>query len=111
MNAEITQEQRESRMRNSMLDTLTVLGRLKTEKPELWELAEVVGQWVWIEFPMRPAPEVRQYLLDLGFHWNQKRVCWQHACGRFTHHSPGNPRWKYITAPAREFTESEAVPA
>lgn len=90
------------RRANAMLPTLEVLNNLKQNQPEVWELAEVVGQWVWVEFPMKPSDQVREALLDLGFHWNQKRMAWQHACGHFARHSPANPRWKYTCVPANE---------
>lgn len=106
MQAQITDEKRAMRRKNGARDTLTVLADLKTNLPDVWELAEVVGQWVWIEFPMKPSEQVREYLLDAGFHWNHKRMAWQHACGKWAHHSPGNPRWKYLTVPAAELDAS-----
>lgn len=99
---QISDERRAMRRANAMRDTLTVLAILKTELPNAWELAEVVGQWVWIEFPSKPDDVTREALLDMGFHWNQKRVAWQHACGKFSHHTNGNPRWKYMTVAAAE---------
>ena len=105
---EISDERRALRRKNAMRDTLTVLAVLKEQLPEVWELSEVVGQWVWIEFPTKPSDTVRETLLDMGFHWNHRRVAWQHACGKFTHHSPGNPRWKYLSVPA---SEMETQPA
>lgn len=97
------------RRKASARDTFTVLRLLQEQMPEVWRIAEVVGQWVWIEFDSKPADEIRESLLDMGFHWNQKRMAWQHACGKFAHHSPGNPRWKYMTAPAVSFAEETAA--
>lgn len=89
-----------------MMDTLAVLAKLKAEQPVIWEVAEVVGQWVWVSFECPPSQEVRTWLLDAGFHWNHTRKCWQHACGKFSLHSRGNPRFTYMTVPATEMTES-----
>jgi len=72
-----------------------VLERLRADLPEVWSLAEIVGRWVWVSFDSKPSAEVRVYLLELGFHFNRKRGCWQHACGAFCKHSPGDPRFKY----------------
>lgn len=98
----ITDEQRQARFAASQRDTLTVLKLLKEQLPGVWDISEVVGKWVWIEFPQKPSEQVRTTLLDMGFHFNVKRMAWQHACGHFTHHSPGNPRWKYATVAASE---------
>ena len=48
---------------------------------------EIVGAWVWAEFPRRPSLAVRQALKDAGYHWNHKREVWQWA-GRPCRHSP-----------------------
>lgn len=106
----ITEERRALRRNNQGNDTLTVLAELKAKLPDVWEQAEVVGKWVWIEFPMMPSKEVRETLLDMGFHWNHTRRCWQHSCGAFCHHTTGNPRWKYVSLPAKELDSSQ-VPA
>ncbi len=34
---------------NRRLDTETVLNHLRTKLPQLYELAEVVGKWVWLD--------------------------------------------------------------
>lgn len=77
------------------LSTLAVLATLKDQLPSVWEQAEVVGKWVWIEFAYPPFKEIRDRLKELGFHWNRKRMAWQHPCGCFTPHSSGDPRFKY----------------
>jgi hypothetical protein len=70
--------------------TIDLLKKLKTEAPELFEQAVVVGQWVWLEFTgARPLPQVLVKLRQLGFHWNKRRRCWQHPCGT---RSPNDPR-------------------
>ena len=41
-------------------------------------------------------------LAEFGFHWNNKRQCWQHPCGPVTvEASPEDPRAKYGAEPAR----------
>ena len=66
---------------NRTLDTETLLGLMRGTSPRFFELAEVVGRWVWIQFTEQPAVEVRQKLAQLGFHWNNTRQAWQHPCG------------------------------
>jgi hypothetical protein len=67
----------------------------------MWELAEVVGKWIWVSFSESPAPTVRQTLAQLGFHWNRERQAWQHPCGQFRLSSAGDPRERYTsTRPA-----------
>src|SRR5262245_4730744 len=61
--------------------TLELLSKLKTEMPEIWKPAEVVGNWVWLSFTVPPLQEIREKLKELGFHWNHNRRCWQHPCG------------------------------
>ncbi len=51
-----------------MTNTLALLDKLKTEMPELWGQAQVVGKWVWLEFNVPPMQEVRSKLKELGFH-------------------------------------------
>jgi hypothetical protein len=86
---------REKAKANAALDTLTVLARLRAGIPAAWERAEVVGRWVWVAFDGPPPAEVRAALLELGFHWNHKRRCWQHACGFWSTRSVGDPRFRY----------------
>jgi hypothetical protein len=38
------------RRKNRQLPTQTLLQLLQNEAPRLWELAQVVGKWVWIQF-------------------------------------------------------------
>lgn len=111
MKPQISDEKRRERWANSSLDTLTVLARLKEQQPEVWEQAEVVGKWVWITFEMKPAEQIREYLLDLGFHWNHTRSCWQHSCGHYTRHTSGDPRWKYGNVPAKALDQPDTIPA
>jgi hypothetical protein len=82
---------------NRRLPTQKVLDFLRSKLPQQYELAEIVGSWVWIEFsPDRPQV-IANALWSLGFHWNKRRQVWQHPCGMFepfTSH-PNDPRSKY----------------
>ena len=60
----------------SATNTLALLDKLKTELPEIWGQAQVVGKWVWLEFTVPPLKEIRAKLQALGFHWNNRRKCW-----------------------------------
>ena len=87
----------EARKANRTLPTEKVLTLLQQQDRRLWELAEVVGKWVWVSFSESPAPTVRQTLAQLGFHWNRTRQAWQHPCGQFRLSSAGDPHEKYQT--------------
>ncbi len=83
------------RRQNRALPTEKVLTLLHTEAPKFWELAEVVGKWVWITFTKKQPREVTAALSELGFHWNNFRRCWQHPCGTLAPRTPRDPRLKY----------------
>jgi len=86
-------QQREA---NRALATDEVLELLRRWAPQAYDLAEVVGKWVWVTFPEAPAEELRGQLSQFGFHWNNKRKAWQHPCGQFaTEGSTADPRTKY----------------
>ena len=68
----------EARKQNRTLPTEKVLALLQQQDRRLWEMAEVVGKWIWVSFSEQPAPTVRQTLAQLGFHWNRTRQSWQH---------------------------------
>jgi hypothetical protein len=82
---------------NRGLSTEKVLNCLRTQLPSQYELAEVVGKWVWLDVSPARKPGLASVLWALGFHWNQRRGVWQHPCGRFdplgSH--PTDPRAKY----------------
>jgi hypothetical protein len=81
---------------NRALATEKVLDLLRQWLPKAYDLAEVVGKWVWVTFPEQPAEQVRGQLSQFGFHWNNSRKCWQHPCGQFaTEGSGADPRQKY----------------
>jgi hypothetical protein len=92
----------EKRAQNRALNTDTVLNLLAGALPDFVSKAFTVGGWVWIAFDTAPAPEVRQQLSQIGFHWNSKRQLWQHPCGKFTYGSKADPRDTYTTKPAME---------
>ena len=87
----------EARKKNRTLPTNKVVELLKTNHPGLFNLAEVVGKWVWIQFRETPAPEMRQILAQLGFHWNRERQAWQHPCGEFRLRGFQDPHEKYVS--------------
>ena len=80
---------------NRALSTEKVLATLKRWMPRQYELAEVVGKWIWITFPEQPVERVRADLSQLGFHWNNTRKCWQHPCGQTLPRGTQEPREKY----------------
>ena len=86
----------QQREENRALATEKVLDLLRQWLPTVYDLAEVVGKWVWVTFPDQPAEQVRGQLSQFGFHWNNSRKCWQHPCGQFaTEGSGADPRQKY----------------
>jgi len=88
----------QEREENRALPVGRVLELLRKWLPRQYELAEVVGKWVWITFTEQPAETVRGQLSQFGFHWNNSRKCWQHPCGQFaTTGSRQDPRQKYGT--------------
>jgi hypothetical protein len=66
---------------NRRLQTEKLLALLREETPRFFELAEVVGKWVWIQFTEKQPSEITSVLAELGFHWNNTRQTWQHPCG------------------------------
>jgi hypothetical protein len=83
------------RIRNRSLPTERVLELLRVETPRFWEVAEVVGKWVWIQFEQEQPSEVTVALSQLGFHWNNRRQVWQHPCGHITDSASFDPRRRY----------------
>jgi len=70
---------------NRSLDRETLLAVLRGTSPRFFELAEVVGKWVWIQFADKQPHHVTRVLAELGFHWNAARQAWQHPCGLHRH--------------------------
>ena len=82
---------------NRELAVEAVLNLLKAQLPQQYELAEIVGKWIWLDFPVRQHTLAARTLWRLGFHWNQRRCLWQHPCGAcapYNVHS-GDPRQKF----------------
>ena len=69
------------RRANRALETQRLLALLRNESPRFFEVAEVVGKWVWIQFSDKQPPTITAVLAELGFHWNYARQAWQHPCG------------------------------
>jgi hypothetical protein len=63
----------EERDRNRQLPVEKVLDTLRQWMPRAYELAEVVGKWIWITFPEQPVEKLRADLSQLGFHWNTRQ--------------------------------------
>jgi hypothetical protein len=92
----------------SSFPTLSLLERLGREMPEVFEQAQVVGKWVWLEFNVAPVKPIRDKLRELGFHWNAGRKCWQHPCGVPAIRSGSDPRAHYEVTPATEIAVNDA---
>ncbi|HEY3854410.1 MAG TPA: hypothetical protein VGO67_08470 [Verrucomicrobiae bacterium] len=84
-----------ARRYNRGLPTERVLKLLQKEAPRFWELAEVVGKWVWIRFDDKQPPTITAELSELGFHWNNRRQVWQHPCGQIMSGVNYDPRRRY----------------
>jgi len=84
------------RFANRSLNTEKLLALLRRETPKFFEVAEVVGKWVWIHFTDKQPSEVTRILAELGFHWNNNRQTWQHPCGTITEERADyDPRKRY----------------
>jgi hypothetical protein len=93
--AGLLQIDHEQRRINRQLPTEQVVDLLQRRLRRAYELAEIVGKWVWIHFSEKQPREITAELSQLGFHWNNKRQAWQHPCGQFTASTPRDPRTKY----------------
>jgi hypothetical protein len=84
------------RRENRKLETEKLLALLRSEMPNFFELAEVVGKWVWIRFSDKQPPTITRVLAELGFHWNNTRQSWQHPCGTIAdERATYDPRKRY----------------
>jgi hypothetical protein len=89
------------RQSNRRLPTGELLNLLEQEAPLLCRMAQLVGKWVWIEFPERQPREVTSILAQAGFHWCKRRQAWQHPCGVFCNEAATyDPRQRYGCRPA-----------
>ena len=86
----------QKREANRRLPTTEVLNLLEREAPLLFRLAQIVGNWVWIQFPEKQPREITSMLAQIGFHWNKNRQVWQHPCGVFCDQAADyDPRKRY----------------
>jgi hypothetical protein len=83
------------RHHNRYLPIERVLELLHKETPHFWEMAEVIGKWVWIQFEGKQPKEITATLSELGFHWNNRRQVWQHPCGKIMSRGNYDPRRRY----------------
>jgi len=92
---EVKLRELERRFANRQLSTQAILTYLRTRLPKQYEVAEVVGKWIWLESPAKGG--IAAVLWLVGFHWNSRRGVWQHPCGRFNPlgSHPTDPRQKY----------------
>jgi hypothetical protein len=56
------------RYRNRGRRTELLLHLIRREAQEFWELAQVVGRWVWIQFDGKQPSQITAALSELGFH-------------------------------------------
>jgi hypothetical protein len=66
------------RRANRALETDKLLALLRSEAPRFYDIAEVVGKWVWVQFSDKQPPTITRILSELGFRWNNTRqqLCW-----------------------------------
>ena len=83
------------RRENRQLETERLLEVLRSDAPRFFELAEVVGKWVWIQFSDKQPSDITRELAELGFHWNNRRQSWQHPCGTIPEPADYDPRERY----------------
>ena len=56
------------RRANRALKTEKLLALLRSDAPRFFEIAEVVGKWVWIQFSNKQPPAITRVLSEFGFH-------------------------------------------
>ena len=83
------------RRENRQLETERLLEVLRSDAPRFFEMAEVVGKWVWIQFSDKQPSDITRELAELGFHWNNRRQSWQHPCGTIPERADYDPRERY----------------
>jgi hypothetical protein len=95
------------RRANRALETEKLLALLRSDAPRFFEIAEVVGKWVWIRFSDKQPPTITSVLAELGFHWNHTRQAWQHPCGTIQKERAAfDPRKRY-----RSYFAADSIPA
>ena len=96
----------ERRRANRALETEKLLALLRSDAPRFFEIAEVVGKWVWIQFSDKQPPTITSVLAELGFHWNNTRQARQHPCGTIRRErATFDPRKRY-----RSYFAADAKP-
>ena len=84
------------RFTNRALSTENLLVLLRSESPNFFAVAEVIGKLVWIQFDGKQPLPVTSALSELGFHWNNTRQAWQHPCGTLADERASyDPRKRY----------------
>jgi hypothetical protein len=83
------------RNQNRALPMEALLKLIQQEAPDFWNVVEIVGKWVWVQFDGKQPREITFVLAQLGFHWNYRRGVWQHPCGMVTERAEFDPRKKY----------------
>ena len=78
--------------------------------PEFFELAQVVGTWFQCHNERQPA-SVTGSLAELGFHWNKRRLAWQHPYVAFNPAERKDPRKKYATTLFNAVFASPGLPS
>jgi hypothetical protein len=78
---------------------------------QLSAYAEIVGRWVWLQFPSVPSADVRAQIKSFGFRWIQKRGRWAHNCGHYSRGSIADPRHTYGAVPVDEIRTDSLVGA
>ena len=54
------------RQANRALNTDKLLALLRSETPNFFELAEIIGKWVWIQFADKQPSQVTRVSAELG---------------------------------------------
>jgi DNA repair protein RadC len=93
-----------------MSNTIALARQLRSDMPEVFDEAQVVGNWIWLEFTVPPDRVIRSKLKRLGFHWNGHRKCWQHPCGLSRSRSFRDPKSFYPVLPAQSLQLNETAP-
>jgi len=79
-----------------------IILEVRNKFPKIEENFYLVGSWLWCEFEKKPSEEIRKFLKDSGFKWNQKRNVWQNGFGQKTRKSYSDPRGKYFVQDLQE---------
>ena len=65
--------------------------------------ARVVGRWVWIKFPSKPGPVMKEKLEEIGFRWSKRRKQFHNNCGHPSEPARDYEPWdRYGSKPIEE---------